>query len=163
MEEAQERPLPASGGAGATGGAGSPRTRFFFAKVPSYISEGTKTGLQAPRADPQSVTFQLLVLGPVFFVNGAEVGGVRERALGPGASNPRPLAHRGARRLAAGGGVAVAAQGAGREAGRGSSELGTALVACRLSLVPPYASECQPFIYKQTKNARPLEGTSAGR
>jgi hypothetical protein len=41
--------LPRAGGP--PGGAGSPRTRFFFAKVPSYISEGTKTGLQAPRAN----------------------------------------------------------------------------------------------------------------
>jgi hypothetical protein len=29
---------------GPPGGARSPRTRFFFAKVPSYISEGTKSG-----------------------------------------------------------------------------------------------------------------------
>ena len=36
---------------GPPGGAGSPRTRFFLAKVPSYISEGTKTGLQTPRAN----------------------------------------------------------------------------------------------------------------
>jgi hypothetical protein len=36
---------------GPPGGAGNPRTRFFFAKVPSYISEGTKTGLQTPRAN----------------------------------------------------------------------------------------------------------------
>jgi hypothetical protein len=36
---------------GPPGGAGSPRTRFFFAKVPSYISEDTKTGLQTPRAN----------------------------------------------------------------------------------------------------------------
>jgi hypothetical protein len=36
---------------GPPGGAGSPRTRFVFAKVPSYISEGTKTGLQTPRAN----------------------------------------------------------------------------------------------------------------
>jgi hypothetical protein len=35
---------------GGTGGAGSPRA-LFFAKVPSYISGGTKTGLQAHRAN----------------------------------------------------------------------------------------------------------------
>jgi hypothetical protein len=50
---------PRTGGRGATGGAGArgPRTRFFFAKVPSYISEGTKTGLQAPRANRQHPRF----------------------------------------------------------------------------------------------------------
>jgi hypothetical protein len=46
---------------------------------------------------------RLRVLEPAFFANGAEVGGVRERALG---SPTHPLAHRGAWR---------------RRAGRGSS------------------------------------------
>jgi hypothetical protein len=46
---------------------------------------------------------RLRVLEPTFFANGAEVGGVRERALG---SPTHPLAHRGAWR---------------RRAGRGSS------------------------------------------
>jgi hypothetical protein len=37
---------------GGTGdrGAGSPRTRYFFAKAPWYIPAGTKAGLWAPRA-----------------------------------------------------------------------------------------------------------------
>jgi hypothetical protein len=35
---------------GPPGGRGE-ETRFFFAKVPSYISEGTKTGLRTPRAN----------------------------------------------------------------------------------------------------------------
>jgi hypothetical protein len=49
---------------------------------------------------------RLRVLEPTFFINGAEVGGVRGRALGP---PTHPLVHRGAWRLAA--------QGAGREGG----------------------------------------------
>jgi hypothetical protein len=36
---------------GPPGGRGVRGPDFFFAKVPSYISEGTKTGLQIPRAN----------------------------------------------------------------------------------------------------------------
>jgi hypothetical protein len=53
---------------GATGGAGSPRTRFFFAKVPSYISEDTKTGLQT--ADPQGCQGQSDPIGTVLAAGG---------------------------------------------------------------------------------------------
>jgi hypothetical protein len=41
------------------GGAGSPRARFFFAKAPSDISEGTKTGLQTPRANRYHSSYQM--------------------------------------------------------------------------------------------------------
>jgi hypothetical protein len=48
---------------------------------------------------------RLHVLEPTFFANGAEVGGVRERALGP--PTTQPLAHRGAWRRGAGRGSSV--------------------------------------------------------
>ena len=46
---------------------------------------------------------RLRVLEPAFFANGAEVGGVRERALGP-PTHPLALGHRGAWGLGAQGG-----------------------------------------------------------
>ena len=46
---------------------------------------------------------RLHVLEPIFFANGAEVGGVRERERAPG-SPTHPLVHCGAWRLAAQGG-----------------------------------------------------------
>jgi hypothetical protein len=76
---------------------------------------------------------RLHVLEPTFFANGAEVGGVRERALG---SPNHPLAHRGAWR---------------RRAGRGSSAP---------PLLWPLASTQFPGVWGARARARWTSGPS---
>jgi hypothetical protein len=77
-------------------------------RPPLTTTPMSRSNSETPQAAPGSPTVcegldveqsRLHVLEPTFFANGAEVGGVRERALG---SPTRPLAHRGAWRRRAG-------------------------------------------------------------